>query len=134
MSAARRSAGSIAIGVLRVGAGFLFLEHGVQKLFGLMGGFGGPGRTAPLATRFGAAGVLEFFGGLLIIAGLFTRPVAAILVAEMIAAFFLSHYPRGGWPVQNAGELALLYALIFAVLVVLGGGAFSADKRLPWRA
>ncbi|PYQ68971.1 MAG: DoxX family protein, partial [Acidobacteria bacterium] len=92
-----------------------------------------PGQTAPMATRFGVAGVLEFFGGLLIIIGLFTRPVAAILVAEMIVAFFLGHFPRGGWPVENQGELALLYALIFMLLAVRGGGAFSVDERLPWR-
>ena len=119
--------------VLRVIIGLVFLVHGLQKLFGVMGGFGGPGQTAPMATRYGAAGILEFFGGLLIIIGLFTRPVAAILVAEMIVAFFLGHVPRGGWPVENQGELALLYALIFMLLAVRGGGAFSVDERLPWR-
>ena len=133
MSAARPSGGSIAIAILRVGAGVLFMEHGLQKLFGLLGGFGGPGQTAPLATRFGVAGTLEFFGGLLIVLGLFTRPVAAILVAEMIVAFSIAHFPRGGWPVQNQGELALLYALIFMVLAVRGGGPYSVDEHLPWR-
>jgi putative oxidoreductase len=124
---------AVAIAVLRIGAGLLFIEHGLQKLFGVMGGFGGAGQTAPMGTRFGVAGILEFFGGLLIIVGLFTRPVAALLVAEMIVAFVLGHLPRGGWPVENQGELALLYALIFMLLAVGGGGAFSVDERLPWR-
>jgi putative oxidoreductase len=123
-------AGAIALAVMRIAAGLLFVEHGVQKLFGGMGGFGGPGQTAPVVSQFGLAGVLEFFGGLLIAAGLFTRPVAAILILEMIVAFFQAHLPRGGWPIQNEGEIALLYASIFVALAGLGGGAFSVDGWL----
>jgi putative oxidoreductase len=119
--------------VLRIGAGLLFLEHGLQKLFGLLGGFGAPGQTAAMMSRFGVAGVLEFFGGLLITAGLFTRPVAAVLIAEMIVAFSIAHLPRGGAPVQNGGELALLYALIFVFLATHGAGPYSIDARLRRR-
>lgn len=115
--------------ILRIGAGLLFLEHGLQKLFGIAGGFGGPGNTAPMMSRFGVAGVLEFAGGLLLIAGVFTRPVAAILLAEMIVAFSIAHAPRGGWPVENQGELALLYACIFVFLAATGAGPYSVDDR-----
>ena len=94
-----------------------------------MGGFGGPGRTAALASTFGLAGILEVFGGLLIVAGVFTRPVAIVLLGEMLHAFATAHLPRGGWPVQNGGELALLYALIFALLAGCGPGAFSIDPK-----
>jgi putative oxidoreductase len=128
MSGVRRF-GSIVFAVLRVGAGLLFMEHGVQKVFGLLGGFGGPGQTAVLASRFGAAGVLECVGGLLLIVGLFTRPVALVLLLEMLVAFATVHFPQGGSPMQNGGELALLYALIFTVLLVHGAGPFSIDNR-----
>jgi putative oxidoreductase len=117
--------------LLRAGSGFLFLQHGLQKLFGMLGGFGGtPGTTAPLASLMGLAGVLEFVGGLLLVIGLFTRPVAFVLVGEMLVAFFLAHFPRGGWPIQNGGELALLYALVFAFLAANGAGPASIDARL----
>ena len=89
--------------ILRVGAGLLFIEHGLQKLFGMFGG-----HTEVL---------------------LFTRPVALVLLLEMLVAFATVHVPMGGWPIQNGGELALLYALIFAVLCVHGGGPLSIDSR-----
>src|SRR5687768_18461621 len=79
----------VALAILRVGAGLLFMQHGLQKLFGLLGGFGGtPGATAPLASLMGVAGVLELVGGVMLVAGLFVRPVALILAAEMIVAYF----------------------------------------------
>ena len=117
----------IGLAILRVGAGLLFMEHGAQKLFGVLGGFGGAGHAAPLVSQMGLAGVLELGGGALVAVGLLTRPVAAILVVEMIVAFAQAHLPRGGAPVQNGGELALLYALIFAALASLGPGPFSVD-------
>ena len=115
--------------ILRVGAGLLFMEHGLQKLFGMFGGMGGDGATAPLVSQMGLAGVLECFGGLLIVLGLFTRPVALVLALEMLAAFFTAHLPRGGFPVENGGELALLYALVFAFLAANGPGPYSLDDR-----
>ncbi len=120
--------------LLRVGTGALFLQHGLQKLFGLLGGMGGSGASAELFTRMGVAGVLEFFGGLLIIAGLLTRWVAFVLVLEMIAAYVIAHVPRGLWPIRNGGELALLYLLVFAFLARHGAGPLSVDgwlKRRP---
>ena len=117
-------------GILRIGAGILFMEHGLQKLFGMFGGFGGnPGATAPLASQMGLAGVLEVFGGLLLVLGLFTRPVALVLALEMIGAYFIAHLPQGGWPIENGGELALLYALVFAFFAANGPGPYSIDER-----
>jgi len=122
--------GMIALAVARIGGGLLFAEHGAQKLLGWFGGLGGPGKTAPLYSLMGAAGVLELFGGLLLVVGLFTRPVAVVLIVEMLYAFFTVHLPRGGAPMQNQGELALLYACLFAALAGLGAGAFSMDDLL----
>lgn len=120
--------------ILRVGAGLLFLQHGGQKLFGWFGGFGGqPGATADLFSLMGLAGVLELFGGLLIVIGLFTRPVALILVLEMVAAYFMAHHSQGGFPIENMGELALLYALIYLFLFAHGAGPASLDERLARR-
>jgi len=120
----------IGLAILRIGAGLLFMEHGAQKLFGVLGGFGSAGHTAPLISQMGLAGVLELGGGALIAVGLLTRPVAAILVVEMIVAFATAHFPRGGAPVENGGELALLYALIFVLLASLGAGPFSVDEAV----
>ena len=114
---------------LRVLTGFMFLEHGAQKLFGLLGGFGGQeGATAPLFSMMGFAGILEFFGGLAILLGLFTQPVAFILSGEMAVGYFMAHFPRSFWPVVNRGETAVLYCLIFLLLATTGGGALSLDS------
>ena len=117
--------------ILRVGAGVLFMQHGLQKLFGVFGGMGSPGVTAPIMSQMGVAGVLELFGGCLLVLGLLTRPVAAILVVEMIVAYFLAHFPRGGWPIENQGELALLYSALFMFLAGNGAGPFSLDAWMP---
>jgi putative oxidoreductase len=116
--------------VLRVGAGALFLQHGLQKLFGAFGGMGAPGAAAPLMSQMGLAGVLETGGGLLLILGLLTRPVAFVLLAEMLYAFLTVHAPKGGVPLQNGGELALLYAIIFTFLGTNGSGPLSLDRVL----
>lgn len=119
--------------LLRVGAGILFLQHGLQKMFGLLGGFmGTPGATAPLMSQMGLAGVLEVVGGALLIVGLFTRPVALVLMLQVIAAYFIAHLPQGGWPIQNGGEPALLFALIFASFAVRGAGAVSLGRVIRW--
>jgi putative oxidoreductase len=119
--------------VLRVGAALLFMQHGLQKLFGFMGGAGENGATVQLMSQMGLAGMLEFGGGLLLLVGLATRPVAFILMCEMIAAYFIAHSPKGGWPVENQGELALFYALVFAFFVGNGAGPFSVDAALRVR-
>lgn len=122
--------GAWGVTVLRIGAGALFMQHGLQKLFGLFGGMGAPGAAAPLVSQMGLAGVLETGGGLLLILGLLTRPVALILIFEMLYAFLTVHAPQGGVPLQNGGELALLYAVIFGFLFANGGGPISFDHVL----
>jgi putative oxidoreductase len=127
--------GPAAWALLRIGAGLPFLEHGLQKLLGMLGGFGGtPGATAPIGSLLGLAGVLETFGGLLLVLGLFTRPVAFLLAAEMVTAFFKAHFPRGGWPLENHGELPLLYMLVFLFFAANGAGRASLDARRHNRA
>ena len=111
--------------LLRIGAGLLFMQHGAQKLFGWLGG-----NQVELVSQIGLAGVLEFFGGLLMVLGLFTRPVAVVLVLEMLWAYFQAHMPRGGAPIQNGGELALLYGLVFAFFAAFGAGPFSVDRSM----
>lgn len=113
---------SAAHNLFRVVAGFLFWQHGAQKLFGWFGG-----TQVDLVSLLGLAGVLEFFGGLLIVAGLFTRPVALVLAGEMIVAYFIQHAFRALMPIQNGGELALLYCVGFLLLATLGSGSFSVD-------
>lgn len=126
---------SAALNLLRIVSGLLFMPHGAQKLFGLFGGFGGePGATAPFFSIMGLGGMLEFFGGLAILLGLFTRPVAFILSGEMAVAYFMAHAPRGFWPLQNQGERAALYAFIFLFLAATGGGMFSIDRLIQkWK-
>ena len=119
--------------LLRIGAGLLFMQHGAQKLFGALGGVDGKGMKVELMGQMGLAGVLEFFGGLLIVIGLATRPVAALLCLQMIAAYFIAHFPQGGLPVQNGGELALLYALTWAYFAGNGAGPASVDAALARR-
>ena len=114
--------------VLRVVVGFTFSLHGFQKLLGLFGGMGGKGATAPLFSLMWTAGVLETFGGLLLIVGLFTRPVAFVLAGEMAFAYFRTHQPRGFWPIQNGGELAVLYCFFFLYLCAAGSGPVSLDR------
>lgn len=125
--------GEATFGILRVGAGFLFMFHGAQKLFGWFGGLGGtPGATAPLLSQMGLAGVLEVVGGALLLVGLLTRPVAAILTVEMVVAYFLVHFPQGPLPIRNNGELAVLFALVFLFFAGNGGGRYSLDHAI-WK-
>lgn len=118
-------------GLMRIVVGFLFFTHGAQKLLGWFGGFGGePGGTAEIFSRFGLAGVLELVGGLMIMVGVLTRPVAFILSGQMAVAYFWMHVPNGLWPWQNRGELAAFYSWVFLFLATAGGGSFSIDAVL----
>src|SRR5215510_2117629 len=94
--------------ILRVLAGLLFACHGAQKLFGVLGGFGGqPGAVAPPWSLMGAAGLIEFIGGLLIALGVLTSYAAFIASGQMAVAYFTLAFARGFWPIQNGGELAV---------------------------
>ena len=105
--------------------------HGTQKLF--VWPTSEPGQAVELASLMGLAGVLETFGGFLILIGLFTRPVAFILAGEMAVAYFTAHFPNSFWPVLNRGEPAVLYCFIFLYLTVAGGGDWSVDAMLRGR-
>ena len=116
---------NLSLTLLRAVSGFLLLQHALQKLFGLLG------RDAlPLFSMGGVAGVLEFFGGLALIVGLGTRPVAFLLSGMLAAAYFIVHAGGGFWPIQNGGELAALYSFLFLYLSANGGGDFSIDGWL----
>ncbi|HJR62783.1 MAG TPA: DoxX family protein [Gemmatimonadaceae bacterium] len=113
--------------LLRIGAGLFFMMHGGQKLFGWFGGMGGQGGTAEVGSLMWVAGILEVVGGTLMILGLFARPVAFILAGEMVVAYFMSHLPRGLFPLENNGEPAALYALIWLYFAASGAGQLSLD-------
>lgn len=107
------------------------MTHGAQKLFGFPAPL--PGGGPPLMSLFGVSAILEFFGGLLILLGLFTRPVAFILAGEMAVAYFMMHAPAGFWPLLNQGEAAVLYCYVFLYMAVAGGGSWSLDRQLRRR-
>ena len=117
------------LSILRIVAALLFMEHGGQKLFGIPPS--AQGGTVSLLSMAGVSGILEFFGGLLLLLGLFTRPVAFILSGEMAVAYFMVHAPLGFWPLLNDGEKAALYCFVFLYLAVAGGGPWSVDHL--WR-
>ncbi|MBS0501353.1 MAG: DoxX family protein [Burkholderiaceae bacterium] len=108
-----------ALALLRVATAYMFLLHGWMKFSG----------GAPLASLFGAAMVLELVGGVLLVLGLFVRPVAFILSGEMAFAYWMAHAKAANWwlPVQNHGESAALFCFIFLYLAVAGGGALALD-------
>ncbi len=109
--------------LLRIVAGFLFLCHGAQKLFGVLGG-----NQADLISLIGLAGIIEFVGGLLILLGLFADYAAFICSGEMAVAYFTAHLPNGFWPIQNQGELAALYSFLFLYVATKGSGSWSLDS------
>ncbi len=124
----------ITLFLLRVVAGLLFLQAGGMKLFDWFGGipaqFGGHPR---LLSQPWIGGVLEFYGGLAILLGLFTRPVAFLLSGEMAVAYFQFHQPQGSWPIQNHGEPAVLLCFIFLFLAAHGAGGWSVDAMIRGR-
>ena len=120
--------------VLRVITGALFMQHGLQKLFGLLADPSQPWNgPPPMFSQFWFAGVLEAFGGLLIVLGLLTRPVAFLLAGEMAVAYFTAHAPRSFWPIRNGGEHTVLFCFIFLYLFATGAGPFSLDSKLQRR-
>jgi putative oxidoreductase len=116
------------LSVLRIVTGFLLMAHGAQKLFGFLAPPGMP--SFPAFSQMWVAGVLEFFGGALFLLGLFTRPVAFILSGLLAVAYFTAHAPGGFWPLQNKGELAVLYCFVFLFFAVAGGGEWAVDRLL----
>src|SRR5258708_11485868 len=113
--------------VLRVMAGLLFLEHGTQKILGFPPS-ANPGPA--LLSLMGIQGLIELVGGVLIVVGLFTRPVAFILCGNMAVAYFMSHAPNSLFPIANPRHAAILYCFVFLYLSVAGGGAWSLDRSV----
>ncbi len=116
------------LNALRIAAGVLFMQHGAQKLFGWL-----DGNQVELMTQRGLAGVLEFFGGMLIVMGLLTRPTAFLLSGQMAIAYFQVHFPRGFWPILNGGELSAFYSFTWLFFFANGPGSFSLDGWLRAR-
>lgn len=129
----RERAIQIAYFLLRFVSGLLFMQAGGMKLFHWFGGMP-EGATAPVMSQVWIGGVLEFFGGLLLMIGLFTSPVAFILSGEMAVAYWQFHAFKGGfWPIQNHGEPAVLLCFIFLYIAARGGGDYSLDALLRKR-
>lgn len=127
------------LSLLRIVAAFLLMQHGLQKVFGVLVPTPAPGApsshgTFTLLSLRGTAGILELGGGLFLLLGLFTRPVAFILSGLLAVAYFLSHAPQGFWPILNRGELAALYSFVFLYLSAAGGGSWSIDYLLQRNA
>ncbi len=110
--------------------GFLFLFHGLQILFGFFGGIDTHGGTPPIATEMGAAGLIELTCGTLVLAGFLTRYAAFLASGQMAVAYFTVHQPHGTWPIQNSGEMAVLYCFAFLYIATRGSGAFGVDAML----
>ncbi len=108
-------------------AAFMFMEVGSMKLFAFPMGMPPDGATAQLLTQIGVGGVLEFFGGGLLLLGLFTRPVAFILAGEMAVAYFQFHFPKSFWPSINGGGEAVLYCFVWLYFSAAGAGPWSLD-------
>jgi putative oxidoreductase len=115
------------LSIFRVVAGLIFITFGTMKLINYppspMPGFS----PVPLLSQMGVAGLLETIGGLLIVLGLFTRPVAFVLAGEMAVAYFQVHAPQGFFPTNNGGIPAILYCFLFLYLVFAGAGSWSVD-------
>lgn len=112
--------------VFRVFVGLLFFQHGVQKLFGWFT----DKDPVTLISQRGLAGLIEFGAGLAIASGLLTRPLALIAALEMVAAYFIAHFPKGWIPIENRGELALLYFAAFLIISWRGAGRWSLEAGL----
>jgi putative oxidoreductase len=113
--------------IVRIAVALLFLEHGLSRLFG----WPSPLPTPPMLSMYWFAGAIELCGGILLGLGLFTRPAAFVMSGEMAFAYFLSHAPRGFFPILNGGDGAILYCFIFLYFAFAGPGPWSLDAM--WR-
>ena len=114
------------LSILRIVAAFIFLLHGTQKLFAFPGPPPG-GNLPPLLSQYGIGAVIELVGGLLLLLGVFTRPVAFLLAGEMAVAYWQFHFPRNLWPTLNGGDAAILYCFVFFYIFFAGPGPWSVD-------
>ena len=115
------------LSVLRIVSALIFLAHGTQKLFGFPPRAGGAAGPEVLSLLW-FAGALELVGGLLLLVGLFTRPVAFVLSGQMAFAYWIAHAPRNAFPTLNGGDASILYCFVFLYMAAAGGGAWSLDQ------
>ena len=115
--------------VLRIVAAFIFLQAGTMKLFAFPIGMPPNGATAPLLSELGLAGILETFGGALLLVGLFTRPVAFLLSGEMAVAYFQFFAATSFWPIANNGIAPVIYCFVWLYLSAAGAGPWSLDAK-----
>jgi putative oxidoreductase len=111
---------------MRIVIAVLFTCHGSQKILGYPGT--GHGGVPVFSWPMGISGLLELIGGLFVLVGLFTRPVAFLLSGEMAVAYFMVHAPMAWWPIHNKGEPAVLYCFVFLYFSVAGAGPLSLDR------
>jgi len=116
--------------LLRIMAAFTFMQFGTAKLFAFPGAIMPGGGTVPVASLLGVAAILEAFGGLFLLVGRFTRPVAFLLAGEMAVAYFLGHGSHGFWTVLNLGTPAVIYCFVWLYLSAAGAGPWSLDARI----
>ncbi len=128
-----RSFVGIAQSLLRIFAAAAYMQHGAQKLLGVFADAGMHGGGHGLPTRLLIAGIIELLGGGLILIGLFTRISAFIASGEMAVAYFWVHFPRGFWPIENKGELPVLFCFIFLFFAAAGAGPYAIDALLASR-
>lgn len=112
---------------MRVVVGLMFAQHGAQKLFGWLGGMGQEGGSAPFLSLMFFAGLVEFFGGMLVAVGFQTSWAAFIASGQMAVAYFRAHAFAAPLPIQNRGELAVLYCFVFLYIAAHGAGKLSLD-------
>ncbi|MYW48233.1 DoxX family protein [Streptomyces sp. SID161] len=135
MSARLNSAQPYAVGAFRIVVGLLFTVHGAASLFGVLGGASGTGGTIPAGTWPGwYAAVIQIVAGGLVLLGLGTRGAALIASGSMAFAYFDIHQQSALWPIQNGGELSVLFCWAFFLLVFTGSGAFGLDRVVGRRA
>ncbi len=115
------------LSVLRIIGAFLFIQYGTVKLFAFPAALMPGGGTAKFLTLIWFAGALETFGGLLLLLGLCTRPVAFVLSGEMAVAYFKGHAPHGFWPILNHGDAAIYFCFLWLYLSAAGPGPWSLD-------
>lgn len=128
MESALSKIGWLGHAALRIVSGFLFACHGAQKLFGAFGGLDGSGGHVPMWSQFWFAAIIELVGGTLVALGVRTQIAAFICSGEMAVAYFTMHQKGGLLPIQNKGELAVLYSFIFLFLATHGGGPISLER------
>ncbi len=121
-------------GVLRIVAALIFMQAGTMILFAFPSGMPPNGGTAPFLSEIWIGGVLEVFGGGLLLVGLLTRPVAFLLSGEMAVAYFQFHFPGGFWPMMNGGVAAALYCFVWLYFSAAGPGPWSLDARRASKA